>query len=163
MTARVFHVSPSYMRRQQARQLTWLVSMLGLVALSLYYLAGSLAGPLVVAELLVPVLGVLACSAYAVKLVMQLRVGKAAYPDVTWDGEREVLSLQQPEGPVTLALADILSARVQVGLGRVLALTLVTETGDQLRLEGYDALEELVDLLEARMPEGQVVRTRLRY
>lgn len=163
MTAQVFHVSPSYMRRQQARQFTWLLAMLGLVAFSLYYLAQSLGGPLEIAELLVPVLGVLACSAYAAKLVMQLRVGKRAYPDVSWDPEQEVLSLQQPEGSVRMALAEILSARVQVGLGRVLALTLTTDNGEQLRLEGYEALDELVELLESRMPEGQVVRTRLRY
>ncbi|MBP0047741.1 hypothetical protein H9C73_03255 [Marinobacterium sp. AK62] len=163
MSTRVFKVSPSYRRRQQARQLAWLLAMLGLVALSLYYLVQSLSGPVEVAELLLPVLGVLSCSAYAAKLVMQLRVGKRAYPDVCWDMEQEVLQLQQPEGTVRMALADMLSARVQVGLGRVLSLTLTSTTGEQLRLEGYKGLDELVDLLENRMPEGQVVRTRLRF
>ena len=163
MTARVFHVSPTYIRRQQAKQLGWMLMMLGLVAVSLYYLVQVLSGEIVLVDLLVPVLGVVSCSAYVAKLVLQMRLGKAAYPALTWDAEAEVLSLQQPEGPVALTLASILSARVQLGLGRVLALTLITESGEQLRLEGYEALDELVDLLESRLPEGQVVRTRLRY
>lgn len=163
MVTRVFHVSASYMRRQQAKQLGWLLAMLGLVIFSLYYLGklqGEAAG---IADYLVPVLGVLACSAYAVKLGLQLKLGRAAYPDVTWDAKQETLSLMQPEGEWVLPLASLLSMRVQVGLGRVLAVTLVDESGQQLRLEGYEALDDLVELFESRLPEGQVVRTRLRY
>lgn len=163
MTARVFHVSPSYIRRQQARQLGWMLVMLGLVGLSLYYLVQVLSGETVLVDLLVPVLGVVACSAYVVKLVLQLKLGRAGYPDVIWDAEAETLSLQPPTGPVVLAMNSILSLRVQVGFGSVIALTLTTESGEQLKLEGYAALDELVDLLEHRLPEGQVVRTRLRY
>ncbi len=163
MATRVFHVSASYMRRQQAKQLGWLLAMLGLVVFSLYYLGQMLGGDAGVADYLVPVVGVLACSAYAVKLGLQLKLGKAAYPDVTWDDGQESLSLIQPEGKLVLMQASLISMRVQVGLGRVLALTLVSETGQQLRLEGYESLDDLVELFESRLPEGQVVRTRLRY
>lgn len=163
MVTRVFHVSASYMRRQQAKQLGWLLAMLGLVIFSLYYLGQLLGGTAGIADYLVPVLGVLACSAYAVKLGFQLKLGQAAYPNVIWDAEQETLSLMQPEDEWVLPLASLLSMRVQVGLGRVLAVTLVDESGQQLRLEGYEGLDDLIELFESRLPEGQVIRTRLRY
>ncbi|MBV0933152.1 hypothetical protein [Marinobacterium weihaiense] len=163
MTTRVFHVSPGYRRRQQARQLAWMLAMLGLVLFSLYYLYRLIMGNGALAEMLVPVVGVAACLAYAVKLWLQLRQGRAAYPEVCWDEDSRILSLQAPEGALVLPLASVLNLRIQVGGGRVVAATLTTESGEQLRLEGYAELDELVGRLEAELPEGQVVRTRLRY
>jgi len=158
MTAILFRVSRLYIRQQQAKQLLWVLLMLVLVAGSGYFLTRAEA----VVDYLLPVLGVAACSAYLVKLVQLLKRGASGYPDVEVDASAGTLRVLQ-ETPVVLNLSNILNMRIQVALTRVLAITLVTEAGEQLRLEGYERMDELVAALEAVLPEDRVIRTRLRY
>ncbi|MBR9828743.1 MAG: hypothetical protein GYB41_08885 [Oceanospirillales bacterium] len=158
MTAILFRVSRLYIRQQQAKQLLWVLLMLALVAGSGYFLTRAEA----VVDYLLPVLGVAACSAYLVKLVQLLKRGASGYPDVEVDVSAGTLKVLQ-ETPVVLNLSNILNMRIQVALTRVLAITLVTEAGEQLRLEGYERMDELVAALEAVLPEDRVIRTRLRY
>lgn len=159
MTDCLFRVSRRYIRQQMAKQLLWVLFMLGLVAGSIYYLTQAVA----LIDMLLPVLGVVACSAYLVKLGQQLNQGKAAYPSVELDESAGRLTVLQQPAPVVFRVADILNMRVQVAFSRVLAVTLTTEAGDQLRLEGYERMDELVDVLERLLPADQVIRTRLRY
>lgn len=153
-----YRISPAYYRTQMARHLLWLVFLVAAVAASVYYLFQVAA----VADFILPVLGVAACSAYFIKLFRHVRQGRWAYPELEFDPDAKVLDLIQGEDSVHLDLSHILNLRLQYRGFRLERVQLTTAEGEVVRLEGYAELEELADGLERLTPEGNVIRARTR-
>ncbi len=153
-----YRISTSYYRKQTASHLLWMLCLVAAVLASIYYLFQASA----VADYILPVLGVAACSAYFIKLFRHVQLGRQAYPEVELDTGARTLTLVQDKSRVELDISDIQNLKLDYRRHQVERVQITTAAGEVLRLEGYDDLDVLTDELERLTPDGNVTRSRIR-
>ncbi len=153
-----YRISTPYYRKQTASHLLWMLCLVAAVLASIFYLFQASA----VADYILPILGVAACSAYFIKLLRHLQLGRQGYPEIDLDKEAKTLALIQGDSRVELDISDILNLKLDYRRYQVERVQITTAVGEVLRLEGYEDLETLATALERLTPENNVTRSRLR-
>ncbi|GAA0685075.1 hypothetical protein GCM10009104_08230 [Marinobacterium maritimum] len=153
-----YRISTSYYRKQTASHLLWMLFLAAAVLVSLYYLFEAST----VADFILPVLGVAACSAYFIKLFRHLRLGRQAYPEVELSPEAKTLAVIQGESRVEVDISHILNLKLQFRGKQLEGMQVTTGEGEVVRLEGYEDIAALGEALEQLTPDSNVTRSRLR-
>ncbi len=154
----LYRISSAYYRTQTARHLLWMVGLVAAVLASIYYLFQAAA----VADFILPVLGIAACSAYFIKLFQHVRQGRAAYPEIELDNQAKTLTLVQGDNRIQVDISHILDLRLKYRSYHLEQIQMTTQEGEVLRLEGYDELEDLGAELELLTPSHNVKRSKIR-
>lgn len=88
------------------------------------------------------------------------RDGAQTWPWLEVREESASLAVGYRDMTVSVALPDVQQLRLQYRQGRLASLLLKTQAGQQLRIEGYERMQQLADMLLRLVPPQRVVRAR---
>lgn len=83
-----------------------------------------------------------------------------AYPEIEISEQQGKIQISHKDAVVSIPLADIESLTIQSIRGNIKSLLLTTTPFSDLRLEGYENLREMAELLKKYTPSGRIKHAR---
>lgn len=147
-----FHVSNQHVRRDRRKCIFVIVFLLAVAA----GLVAKMLSTGKVSDQFFPIVAVFFVASVIINSYKRIKEGSSGYPTLQVDESSRKVAVQHKDLVVVVDLANIKKLRLQRKSGRLVSILVKTSSGESLRFEGYEKLDDLASVLERLTPVERI-------